>query len=70
MRVRGSWQVIFDGGNDDLAQDLFFEAGGFVRVGIEASFVLDPGTGLIGVEPGSEFGLYPNLLFATARFYF
>ena len=66
----GAGRFFFDGGNDDLAQDLFFEAGGVVRVGKEGSFVLDPGTGLIGMEPGSEFGLNPNLLFATARFYF
>lgn len=46
-----------------FAEDVFVEAGAFFSLGEEAS-------GLLEIQPRSEFGLYPDIYFTSVRLYF
>ena len=53
-----------------FAEDVFIEAGAFFSLGRRARSVFDETTGLLEMEPRSEFGLYPNIYFTSVRLYF
>jgi len=53
-----------------LTQDVFIQFGIFSALGKETRIDLTQGRDLEVVNPGSEFGLYPTMYFASIRLYF
>ena len=57
-----------------ITEDVYAELGAFVGVGSGlSSWVIAPpwtGEAAAGLAPSSEFGLYPDMLFASVRWYF